>query len=229
MPDSSVSLTRRDRPKPSRPGTARCGRRPGCALALPSDQRAAVAAVVRRWPRSRSWARLGDLSSDAVDAYAPTASATHRGSTGCGPTVAEAGYVRWEHEENQGFCARSTDCGGRPRPSARPTSRTVAPPSSASSTVMAPSDLGRQASSPRWQPRRSGPIGRTRRASARRRVEGGVRPAARRVLWSFPSGLYVIGSRQRRSPQRLYAQLVHPGVVRTEAARHLGRAGGAHP
>jgi hypothetical protein len=76
------------------------------ALAEPEpDRRAAVAAVVARWPRYLdAWARLGDLARDDVEAYAAYRVGYHRGlDTLRGSGWRGAGYVRWQHESNRGF------------------------------------------------------------------------------------------------------------------------------
>jgi hypothetical protein len=71
----------------------------------PQARRAAVSAVVARWPRFLDgWARLGELARDPVEAYACFRVGYHRGldrlrRNGWRGT----GYVRWEHPENRGF------------------------------------------------------------------------------------------------------------------------------
>jgi hypothetical protein len=68
-------------------------------------RRAAVSAVVARWPRFLDgWARLGELARDDVEAYAAFRVGYHRGldrlrQAGWRGT----GYVRWRHPENRGF------------------------------------------------------------------------------------------------------------------------------
>jgi hypothetical protein len=76
------------------------------AEAAPPDQRrAAVSAVVARWPRCLvAWATLGDLARDDVEAYAAYRVGYHRGldrlrANGWRGT----GYVPWSHPENEGF------------------------------------------------------------------------------------------------------------------------------
>jgi hypothetical protein len=76
------------------------------ALAEPeATRRAAVAAVVARWPRFLDgWARLGDLGRDDVESYACYRVGYHRGLD----TLRQSGwrgsgYVRWTHEPNRGF------------------------------------------------------------------------------------------------------------------------------
>ena len=107
MPDSSVSLTPSGPPEtvldPEPPDAVAAL---AAALALPeADRRPAVAAVVRRWPRDlEAWARLGDLTSDAVDAYAAHRVGYHRGLDRLRANGWRgSGYVRWQHQENQGF------------------------------------------------------------------------------------------------------------------------------
>jgi hypothetical protein len=76
------------------------------ALAEPEgDRRAAVAAVVARWPRFLdAWARLGDLARDDVEGYAAYRVGYHRGLDRLrGSGWRGTGYVRWDHESNRGF------------------------------------------------------------------------------------------------------------------------------
>lgn len=76
------------------------------ALAAPEgDRRAAVAAVVARWPRFLdAWARLGELGRDDVEAYAAYRVGYHRGlDTLRANGWRGSGYVRWSHETNRGF------------------------------------------------------------------------------------------------------------------------------
>lgn len=76
------------------------------ALAAPeADRRAAVAAVVARWPRYLdAWARLGQLGRDEVEAYAAYRVGYHRGlDTLRANGWRGSGYVRWSHETNRGF------------------------------------------------------------------------------------------------------------------------------
>jgi hypothetical protein len=76
------------------------------ALAAPPDERrAAVAAVVARWPRFLdAWARLGELGRDAIESYAYYRIGYHRGLDRLrGSGWRGSGYVRWEHETNRGF------------------------------------------------------------------------------------------------------------------------------
>lgn len=71
----------------------------------PDARRAAVAAVVVRWPRYLdAWARLGDLGRDDIERYAAYRVGYHRGLD----TLRQngwrgSGYVRWAHRTNQGF------------------------------------------------------------------------------------------------------------------------------
>jgi hypothetical protein len=73
---------------------------------LPADERrAAVAAVVARFPRFLAgWATLGDLARDDIDAYASYRVGYHRGLDRLRQNGWRgSGYVRWAHEENRGF------------------------------------------------------------------------------------------------------------------------------
>jgi hypothetical protein len=69
------------------------------------DRRAAVAAVVARWPRFLdAWARLGDLGRDEVERYSAYRVGYHRGlDTLRANGWRGSGYVRWQHETNRGF------------------------------------------------------------------------------------------------------------------------------
>ena len=76
------------------------------ALARPVDQqRAAVAAVVARWPRFLDgWAQLGLLGRDDVECYAYHRVGYHRGLDRLRASGWRgSGYVRWRHEANRGF------------------------------------------------------------------------------------------------------------------------------
>ena len=76
------------------------------AMATDSDQRrAAVAAVVVRWPRYvDAWARLGDLGRDDIERYAAYRVGYHRGLDALRANGWRgSGYVRWQHETNRGF------------------------------------------------------------------------------------------------------------------------------
>jgi hypothetical protein len=76
------------------------------ALARPVDQqRAAVAAVVARWPRFLDgWAQLGLLGRDDVECYAYHRVGYHRGLDRLRASGWRgSGYVRWRHESNRGF------------------------------------------------------------------------------------------------------------------------------
>lgn len=70
-----------------------------------AERRAAVAAVVARWPRFLDgWARLGDLARDEVEAYAAYRVGYHRGLDRLRQSGWRgSGYVRWRHETNRGF------------------------------------------------------------------------------------------------------------------------------
>jgi hypothetical protein len=69
------------------------------------DRRAAVAAVVARWPRCLdAWAALGDAGRDSVEAYAAYRVGYHRGLDRLrANSWRGSGYVRWEHPTNRGF------------------------------------------------------------------------------------------------------------------------------
>ena len=107
MPDSAVSLT------PSGPPETVLDPEPPEAVAALADalsrptaeRRVAVADVVRRWPRNlEAWARLGDLTSDSVDAYAAHRVGYHRGLDRLRASGWRgSGYVRWRHPQNRGF------------------------------------------------------------------------------------------------------------------------------
>jgi hypothetical protein len=76
------------------------------ALAQPEgERRAAVSAVVARWPRFLdAWAQLGRLARDDVEAYAYFRVGYHRGLDRLRKSGWRgAGYVRWNHETNRGF------------------------------------------------------------------------------------------------------------------------------
>ena len=76
------------------------------ALALEQgDRRAAVAAVVARWPRYvDAWARLGDLGRDTIERYAAYRVGYHRGLDALRANGWKgSGYVRWAAETNRGF------------------------------------------------------------------------------------------------------------------------------
>jgi len=69
------------------------------------ERRARVKAVVAQSPRFLDgWARLGELASDPVDAYACFRVGYHRGLDQLRQAGWRgSGYVRWEHETNRGF------------------------------------------------------------------------------------------------------------------------------
>ncbi len=78
------------------------------ASALAADdqnRRAAVSAVVARWPRFLDgWARLGELARDDVEAYACFRVGYHRGLDRLRQSGWRgSGYVRWRHGTNRGF------------------------------------------------------------------------------------------------------------------------------
>lgn len=70
-----------------------------------ADQRAAVSAVVARWPRYvDGWARLGDLGRDTMERYAAYRVGYHRGLDALRANGWKgSGYVRWTAETNRGF------------------------------------------------------------------------------------------------------------------------------
>src|SRR4051812_48519588 len=73
------------------------------ALALETgDRRAAVSAVVARWPRYvDGWARLGDLGRDTMERYAAYRVGYHRGLDALRANGWKgSGYVRWAAETN---------------------------------------------------------------------------------------------------------------------------------
>jgi Protein of unknown function (DUF3151) len=74
------------------------------ALAAASTS-ADVAAVVARHPRfMEGWARLGEMASDDVEAYAYFRVGYHRGLDALRAAGWRgSGYVRWGHPSNQGF------------------------------------------------------------------------------------------------------------------------------
>ncbi|MCU1374803.1 MAG: hypothetical protein JWO68_2089 [Actinomycetia bacterium] len=78
------------------------------ALAAPEqNRRDEVSNVVAKWPLYLdAWARLGELARDEVEAYAYFRVGYHRGLDRLRQSGWRgSGYVRWEHEENQGFLA----------------------------------------------------------------------------------------------------------------------------
>jgi hypothetical protein len=83
-------------------------------VAPPGARRAAVSAVVARWPRFLDgWARLGELARDDVEAYACFRVGYHRGLDRLRQSGWRgSGYVRWRHETNRGFL-RALDGLGR--------------------------------------------------------------------------------------------------------------------
>ena len=74
-------------------------------LAAAGADRAAVAAVVARFPRClEGWATLGDLADDVIDAYAAYRVGYHRGLDRLRANGWRgSGYVRWAHPTNRGF------------------------------------------------------------------------------------------------------------------------------
>jgi hypothetical protein len=107
MSDRPVSLTPSGPPETvlnDEPDEARAAL--AGALATGGDgRRAAVSAVVARWPRYLdAWARLGELARDDVEAYAAFRVGYHRGLDRLRQNGWRgSGYVRWRHEANRGF------------------------------------------------------------------------------------------------------------------------------
>jgi hypothetical protein len=76
------------------------------ALGAPDgNRRSEVSDVVARYPRSLAgWASLGELARDEIEAYACFRVGYHRGLDALRASGWRgSGYVRWEHETNQGF------------------------------------------------------------------------------------------------------------------------------
>jgi len=75
------------------------------ALGAAGADRAAVAAVVARFPRClEAWATLGELARDDVEAYAAFRVGYHRGLDRLRASGWRgSGYVRWAHPTNRGF------------------------------------------------------------------------------------------------------------------------------
>jgi hypothetical protein len=75
------------------------------ALDAAGTDRAAVAAVAARFPRSLlAWAALGDLGRDEIERYACFRVGYHRGlDTLRANGWRGSGYVRWRNENNRGF------------------------------------------------------------------------------------------------------------------------------
>jgi hypothetical protein len=73
--------------------------------ASPDERRAAIAAVVARWPRFLDgWAQLGLHARDNVEAYAAFRVGYHRGLDRLRANGWRgSGYVRWTGQENRGF------------------------------------------------------------------------------------------------------------------------------
>jgi len=71
----------------------------------PADRRAAVAAVVARYPRFiDAWTALGALGRDDVERYAYYRIGYHRGLDLLRASGWRgSGYVRWQHPTNRGF------------------------------------------------------------------------------------------------------------------------------
>ncbi len=84
------------------------------AMRMPvENQKAAVADVVASYPRFiDAWARLGELSSDAVESYAYFRIGYHRGLDALrGAGWRGSGYVRWAHASNRGFLSALSGLG----------------------------------------------------------------------------------------------------------------------
>jgi hypothetical protein len=79
--------------------------RAALAEALAVGGRDQLASVAARWPRFlEAWARLGDAGRDPVERYAYYRIGYHRGLDRLRASGWRgSGYVRWSHEENQGF------------------------------------------------------------------------------------------------------------------------------
>lgn len=76
------------------------------ALAAPeAGRKRAVAEVVARWPQFLdAWARLGELATEPVEAYACFRVGYHRGLDRLRASGWRgSGYVRWHHPSNRGF------------------------------------------------------------------------------------------------------------------------------
>jgi hypothetical protein len=107
MVDQSVNLTPSGPPETvldEEPADARHALKRAIAEPEP-DRRAAVAAVVARWPRFLdAWAQLGDLARDDVEAYAAYRVGYHRGLDRLRQSGWRgSGLVRWDHDGNRGF------------------------------------------------------------------------------------------------------------------------------
>ncbi len=74
-------------------------------LAAAGDDRAAVAAVVAKYPRFLDgWARIGELGRDDIERYAAFRVGYHRGLDRLRQSGWRgSGYVRWSNETNRGF------------------------------------------------------------------------------------------------------------------------------
>jgi hypothetical protein len=85
----------------------------GALNAPETDRKAAVAAVVARYPRFvDAWARLGELTTDDVESYAYFRIGYHRGLDALrGSGWRGSGYVRWSAETNRGFLAALSGIG----------------------------------------------------------------------------------------------------------------------
>jgi hypothetical protein len=108
MADQPVPLTPSGPPEtvlPDEPADVRAALDAALATAGDGDRRAAVSAVVARWPRSLDgWARLGQLARDDVEGYAAFRVGYHRGLDQLRQNGWRgSGYVRWRNPGNRGF------------------------------------------------------------------------------------------------------------------------------
>lgn len=107
MPDSPVNLSTHGPPDtvldPEPPDALAAL---AAALDAPiDDRRAAISAVVARWPRFLdAWAQLGNHARDDVEAYAAYRVGYHRGLDRLRQNGWRgSGLVRWAEPENRGF------------------------------------------------------------------------------------------------------------------------------
>lgn len=66
---------------------------------------ASISAILVRWPAFlEGWAQLGETARDDIEAYAAFRVGYHRGLDRLRQNGWKgSGYVRWQHQENQGF------------------------------------------------------------------------------------------------------------------------------
>ena len=107
MTDRPVTLTTSGPPETvldPEPADALAGLAAALELA-DDDRRAAVSAVVARFPRFLDgWARVGQLGRDDTERYAAFRVGYHRGLDRLRANGWRgSGYVRWQHPENRGF------------------------------------------------------------------------------------------------------------------------------